>query len=154
MPYGRMSLGAKLPMDVIPASSVMGDDWHGVQGHGVPQDKVFESSLECEVRKHGLYRENVYQLGDGLVITHLNSNNVINSASDELFCRLQMDDLGLESLPMKRSQCQISLPLGTLGPSSWAPYLCPWPTLSTFETTTSRLILMPLPLTFAFATHI
>lgn len=69
MPYGRMSLGAKLPMDVIPASSVMGDDWHGVQGHGVPQDKVFEPSLECEVRKHGLYRENIYQLGDGLVIT-------------------------------------------------------------------------------------
>lgn len=25
------------PLDVIPASSVMGDDWHGFQGHGVPQ---------------------------------------------------------------------------------------------------------------------
>lgn len=101
----------KLPMEVIPASSVMGDDWHGFQGHGVPQDKVFESFLQCKVSKHGLYRDNIYQLGDGLVITHLNSNNVINSAPggpDELFCRLQIDNLGLERLPMKRSVGQYS----------------------------------------------
>ena len=67
-------------MDVIPASSVMGDAGYGYQGHGVSEDKVLEPSVKCEVRKHGLYRESVYQLGDGLTITHLNFNNVNNSA--------------------------------------------------------------------------
>ncbi|CAF9907780.1 MAG: hypothetical protein ALECFALPRED_003886 [Alectoria fallacina] len=96
----------KLPMDVIPASSVMGDAGYGFQGHGVSQDKISEPSIICEIRKHGLYRECVYQLGDGLTITHLNSNNVINSAPggpDDLFCQLQKDDVGLERLPMKQS---------------------------------------------------
>lgn len=96
----------KLPMDVIPASSVMGEAGYGFQGHGVAQDKVLEPSINCEVRKHGLYRECVYQLGNGLIITHLNSNNVINSAPggpDDLFCHLQKEDIGLERLPMKQS---------------------------------------------------
>ena len=96
----------RLPMDVIPASSVAGDAGYGFQGHGVSQDKVSEPTIKCEVRKHGLYRECVYHLGDGLVVTHLISNNVINSAPggpDELFCRLQKDDFGLERLPLKQS---------------------------------------------------
>lgn len=98
-------------MDVIAASSVMGDEWYGFQGHGVPQNKVLEPSLECEVKKHGLYRENAYRLGDGLIIAHINSNNTINSAPggpDELFKRLQVDNLGLERLPMKQSVGQCS----------------------------------------------
>lgn len=98
-------------MDVIPASSVAGDAGYGFQGHGVSQDKVSEPNIKCEVRKHGLYRECVYHLGDGLVVTHLISNNVINSASggpDELFCRLQKDDFGLERLPLKQSVGQYS----------------------------------------------
>lgn len=93
-------------MDVIPASSVMGDAGYGYQGHGVSEDKVLEPSVKCEIQKHGLYRESVYQLGDGLTITHLNSNNVINSAPggpDHLFCQLQKEDFGLERLPMKQS---------------------------------------------------
>lgn len=101
----------KLPMDVIPASSVMGDAGYGFQGHGVSQDKVSEPSISCEIRKHGLYRESVYQLGDGLTISHLNANNVINSAPggpDDLFCQLQKEDIGLERLPMKQSVGQCS----------------------------------------------
>lgn len=93
-------------MDVIPASSVIGDAGYGFQGHGVSQDKFSEESIEYEVRKHGFYRECVYQLGDGLTITHLISNNVINSAPggpDDLFCQLQKEDMGLERLPLKQS---------------------------------------------------
>ena len=98
-------------MDVIPASSVTGDTGYGFQGHGVVQDKVLETSIQYEARKHGLYRECLYQLGDGLVIAHLISNNIINSAPagpDELFCRLQKEDFGLERLPMKQSVGQYS----------------------------------------------
>ena len=101
----------RLPMDVIPASSVMGDAGYGFQGHGVTQDRILEPEIQCETRKHGLYRECVYQLGDGLVIAHLISNNIINSAPagpDELFCRLQKEDFGLERLPMKQSVGQYS----------------------------------------------
>ena len=101
----------KLPMDVIPASSVAGDAGYGFQGHGFTQDKVLELSISCEVRKHGLYRECDYQLGDGLIITHLISNNIINSAPggpDDLFCQLQKEDIGLERLPMKQSVGQFS----------------------------------------------
>ena len=108
----------KLSMDVIPASSVMGDAGCGFQGHGVSQDKVSEPSIICEIRKHGLYRECVYQLGDGLTITHLISNNVINSAPggpDDLFCQLQTDDVGLERLPMKQSVGQCSYYHVTIG---------------------------------------
>ena len=96
----------RLPMDVIPASSVMGDAGYGFQGHGVSQDKIMDPSIKCEVRKHGLYRECIYPLGDGLVISHLISNNVINSAPggpDDLFCQLQRGGFGLERLPMKQS---------------------------------------------------
>ena len=46
-------------MDVIPASSVVGDTGYGFQGHGVSQDKMLEISVRSEVRKHGLYRESV-----------------------------------------------------------------------------------------------
>lgn len=98
-------------MDVIPVSSVMGDAGYGFQGHGVAQDKILEAEIQCETRKHGLYRECVYQLGDGLVIAHFISNDIINSApagSDELFCRLQKEDFGLERLPMKQSVGQYS----------------------------------------------
>lgn len=107
-------------MDVIPAASVMGDNWYGFQGYGVPRNKALESSLTCEIRKHDLYRKNLYRLGDGLIITHINSNNTINSAPrgpDELFHILRVDDLELERLPMKQSQWH-SLPHGKLEPSS------------------------------------
>ena len=100
-----------VPMDVIPASSVMGDAGYGFQGHGVTQDKILESEIQSETRKHGLYRERVYQLGDGLIIAHLISNDIINSASagpDELFCQLQKGNFGLERLPMKQSVGQYS----------------------------------------------
>ena len=107
----------RLPMDVIAASSVAGDAGYGFQGHGVSQDIISEPSIKREVRKHGLYRECVYQLGNGLTITHLISNNAINSAPggpDDLFCQLQIEDLGLERLPMKQSvgrysQCDIAM---------------------------------------------
>ena len=98
-------------MDVIPASSVAGDAGYGYQGHGVSQDIISEPSIKREVRKHGLYRECVYQLGNGLTITHLISNNAINGAPggpDDLFCQLQTEDLGLERLPMKQSVGQYS----------------------------------------------
>ena len=98
-------------MHVIPASSVVGDTGYGFQGHGVSQDKMLETSVRCEVRKHGLYRECVYQLGDGLTISHIISNNIINGASggpDDLFCQLQIADIGLERLPMKQSVGQCS----------------------------------------------
>ena len=98
-------------MDVIPASSVTGDAGYGFQGHGVTQDKILEPSIQREVRKHGLYRECVYQLGGGLAIAHLISNNVINRAPggpDDLFEQLQTQDLGLERLPMKQSVGQCS----------------------------------------------
>ena len=65
-------------MEVIPASSVMGDAAYGFQGHDVSSGKVFEASIGCKVRKHGLYRESVYELDDGLTITHLSSNDAIN----------------------------------------------------------------------------
>lgn len=97
-------------MDVIPASSVMGDTGYGFQGHGVTQDKVVEQSIKRDAQKHGLYRECVYELDHGLTISHLISNNIINNAPggpDELFCQMQMEDFGLERLPMKSSvgQC-------------------------------------------------
>ena len=85
-------------MDVIPASSVMSDAGYGFQGHGIAQDKILEPEIQCETRKHGLYRECVYQLGDGLVIAHLIPNDAINSATggpDELFCQLQNEEFGL-----------------------------------------------------------
>ena len=100
-----------LPMEVIAASSVMGDAAYGFQGHGVSSDKVFEASIGCKVRKYGLYRESVYELDDGLIITHLNSNDAINGAPggpDHLFCQLQKEDIGLERLPMKQSVGQYS----------------------------------------------
>ena len=96
----------KIPMDVIPASSVIGDGNFEYQGHGISHDKVLEESIECDVQKHGLYRECIYELGNGLTITHHISNSVINSARggpDDLFCQLQMEDMGLERLPMKQS---------------------------------------------------
>ena len=95
----------KIPMDVIPASNVIGDAGYGYQGHGICHDKSFEESIVCNTRKLGLYRECVYQLGDGLTITHHISNNIINSASggpDELFSQLQREDMGLERLRMKQ----------------------------------------------------
>ena len=36
----------RLPMDVIPASSVMGDAGHGFQGRGVVQDKISEPTTK------------------------------------------------------------------------------------------------------------
>lgn len=96
----------RIPMDVIPASSVMGDTGYGFQGHGITQDKILEAGIQSETRKHGLFRELVYKLGDGLTIAHLISNNIINRAPagpDELFCQLQKENLGLERLPMKQS---------------------------------------------------
>ena len=96
----------KLPMDVIPASSVMGDAFYGYQGHAVPGDKIFEPSIYREPGKCGLFRETVYQLGEGLSIAHLSSDNIINAApggADELFCDMQKGDLGLERLPMNTS---------------------------------------------------
>ena len=96
----------KIPMDIISASSVMPEHEYGFQGHGVCQDKFSESSLSREVRKHGLYREIIYGLGNGLVIAHLISNNTVNSAPggpDDLFCQMQKEDCGFERLPMKQS---------------------------------------------------
>ena len=101
----------KLPMDVISASSLLSDGDPGSQGHGICQDKVLEQTISSSTQIHGLYRECVYQLGDGLVISHHISNNVINRAPggpDELFYQLQKDDFGLERLPMKRSVGQCS----------------------------------------------
>lgn len=92
-------------MDVIPASSVMGDTIYGYTGIGINHDNISEEIIECEERQHGFYRECVYQLGNGLTITHHISNNVINSAPggpDDLFCQLQKEDMGLERLPMKQ----------------------------------------------------
>ena len=96
----------RLPMDVVPASSVMGDNTYGFQGHGICHDKIFESTISREVRRHGLYREIVYNLGNGFLISHPISNNVINSAPggpDDMFCQMQKEDCGLERLPMKQS---------------------------------------------------
>ena len=96
-----------LPMEVIPASSVTGSvGYYGFQGHGIRQDKVLEPSIKCDIQKHGLFRECVYKLGDGLVISHLISNDVVNSAPggpDNLFCQMQEENFGLERLPMKQS---------------------------------------------------
>ena len=100
-----------LPIDIIPASSVMGDAGYGFQGHVVAQDKILEEDIHCQTPKHRLYRECVYRLGDGLVIDHLISNEAINSASggpDELFCQLQKEGFGLERLRMKQSVGQFS----------------------------------------------
>ena len=101
----------RLPMEEISASSLTGNAGYGFQGHGITQDKILEPSIKREVRKHGLYRECIYQLGDGLTIAHLVSNDAINSAPggpDDLFRQLQTQDHGLERLPMKRSVGQCS----------------------------------------------
>ena len=45
----------RLPMDVIPASSVMGDSGYDPQRHGVAQDKILEAEIQCQTRKHGLF---------------------------------------------------------------------------------------------------
>ena len=98
-----------LPMDLIPTSSVMGDRlsiqiqssngcYPSVQCDGRcglwlsrpwPRPrKDLGTAIQCETRKHELYRECLYQLGDGLVIAHLISNDIINSAPtgpDELW---------------------------------------------------------------------
>ena len=95
----------QLPLNVIPASSVLGDTIYGYTGHGLNHDDVSEESIECQELTYGFYRECVYQLGNGLTITHLISNNVINAAPngpDDLFCQLQKEDMGLERLPMKQ----------------------------------------------------
>ena len=68
-------------MEVIPASSVTGDaGYYGFQGHGIREDKVLEPSIQCDIQKHGLFRECVYKLGNGLVVSHLLSKDIINSA--------------------------------------------------------------------------
>lgn len=85
-------------MDVIQASSVMGDAGYGLQGHDIRQNTVLEPEIQSEIRKHGLNHECVYQLGHGLDIAHLVSNDFIDGAPaglDELFCRLQKKDLRL-----------------------------------------------------------
>ena len=69
----------KLPMDVIPASSVTGDTIYGYTGHGISHDDVSEEIVEGKEQLLGFYRECVCQLGNGLTITHHISNNVINS---------------------------------------------------------------------------
>ena len=61
-------------MDVIPASSVIRDAFYGYQGHAVPDDKDFEPNIHRKPGKCGLFRETVYQLGEGLSIAHLSSN--------------------------------------------------------------------------------
>lgn len=64
----------KLPMDVDPALSALGDAFYGYQGHAVPEDEVFGPSIHRETRQCGLFRETVYQLGEVLNIAYLSSN--------------------------------------------------------------------------------
>ena len=59
--------------------------------------KDLGTAIQCETRKHELYRECLYQLGDGLVIAHLISNDIINSAP------VGPDELWLAS-PWRRSR--------------------------------------------------
>ena len=93
-------------MDVISATSVMGDHGYGFQGHGVCIDKFADATISREVQMHGLYREIIYGLDKGLTISHLISNTIINGTpggADDLFYQMQVEDCGLERLLMKQS---------------------------------------------------
>ena len=99
MPDERLPLEHKLPMDIVLASSVIGDGAYGFQGLRLCRDKVSESTISRGVRKHGLYREVVCDLGNGFIISHL----ISNGEPDNMFHQMQKEDCGLERLPMKQS---------------------------------------------------
>ena len=112
--------GRKGILDVISATSVMGDHGDGFQGHGVCidkfaeatvsrevcQDKVVQANISRKVQMPGLYREIIYGLDEEPTIYQPTSNTMINSApdgADDLFYQVQVEDCGLERLLMKQS---------------------------------------------------
>ena len=97
------------PREIIPASAVMGDQHYEYQGHAIFEDWFEDDTIVTyKSHEHGHYRIHIYELADGIQVSHAQSNGYLNDlpgGANDVFRGLQQANLGLRRL---ESQCMTS----------------------------------------------